>query len=238
MTGDNPATTDVVETGWYGFNNLVMGTYTVAWSDIGTGYQFSPVYVQLDNGVNNNSDARPSDADESIGYTTVLTLVSSESDTSWDAGIYNPVSIGNFVWVDSNGNGIQDGSEVGLDDVSVELYRDTDGDGSIDTSGSSSLDYVGTTMTGDNPATTDVVESGWYSFSGLVTGEYELKVISPVGYGITPVRDTVNNGGNDTNDSDFDPASGNRDTYGTSHTISIVTGASDDMSFDAGLVEL
>jgi len=35
---------------------------------------------------------------------------------------------GNYVWEDTNQNGIQDGSEFGIDGVRVELYED-DGDG-------------------------------------------------------------------------------------------------------------
>ena len=34
-----------------------------------------------------------------------------------------PLEIGNRVWLDSNGNGIQDADEIGVDGVTVELYR-------------------------------------------------------------------------------------------------------------------
>ena len=35
-----------------------------------------------------------------------------------------PIEIGNRVWRDVNGNGIQDANENGIDSLTIELYRD------------------------------------------------------------------------------------------------------------------
>ena len=51
--------------------------------------------------------------------------------------------------------------EAGIDGVTVDLYRDHNGNGMFDSADT----LIGSTVTGDNPATPGVVEKGWYSFS-------------------------------------------------------------------------
>ena len=48
-----------------------------------------------------------------------IDLSSGETDTSWDAGIYRPASLGDEVWEDLNGNGVQDDGEPGIAGVSI-----------------------------------------------------------------------------------------------------------------------
>src|SRR5437588_298258 len=74
-----------------------------------------------------------------------------------DFGYYRPVSIGDFVWVDTNGNGIQDFGEPGINGVTVHLSGTTGSGGSV------SLD----TVTAGN---------GGYLFSGLAPGTYTLSI--------------------------------------------------------------
>ena len=61
-----------------------------------------------------------------------------------------PLQIGNRVWNDANGNGIQDSNETGIQTVAVQLWADTDNNGTIDA-------QIGT-------ATTDA--NGNYIFGG------------------------------------------------------------------------
>jgi uncharacterized repeat protein (TIGR01451 family) len=72
--------------------------------------------------------------------------------------------IGDYVWVDEpSPNGIQDGTEFGLDGIRVYLYEDEDGDGEIDAE-DDLLDSV-TTANG-----------GKYLFENLLAGNYVVKV--------------------------------------------------------------
>lgn len=38
-----------------------------------------------------------------------------------------PIQVGNYVWLDTNGDGVQDPDEVGIENVTVELWADPDG---------------------------------------------------------------------------------------------------------------
>ena len=75
-----------------------------------------------------------------------------------------PASVGDFVWGDTDEDGIQDNDELGIPGVTVELYNDGD---------SSPLD------------TTTTATDGSYSFTGLSSGTYEIKFIKPAGYSFT-----------------------------------------------------
>jgi len=90
---------------------------------------------------------------------------------------------GNFVWYDSNQNGIQDGGEPGVQGVQVELHI-----------GAGCGSPTGITDT------TDV--AGLYGLVDLVPGTYSLQFSNlPAG----AVVSAINQGGNDALDSDVDP---------------------------------
>ncbi|MBI3943433.1 MAG: carboxypeptidase regulatory-like domain-containing protein, partial [Chloroflexi bacterium] len=69
-------------------------------------------------------------------------------------------AIGDTVWVDTNGNGIQDNGEPGIPNVKVDLWVDTNGDGTVDTK-------IQTKTTDGN---------GHYLFTSLATGTYEVRI--------------------------------------------------------------
>ncbi|KKK79648.1 hypothetical protein LCGC14_2831390, partial [marine sediment metagenome] len=94
----------------------------------------------------------------------------------------NTGSIGDLVWEDTNGNGVQDPGEPGLGNVTVNLL---DGNGQP-----------------FRTRTTD--DLGRYSFVGLVPGEYIVEFVAPDGYAFSPQEQ----GGDDDLDSDADPATG------------------------------
>lgn len=75
-----------------------------------------------------------------------------------------PVQIGNRVWNDADFDGIQDGNEPGIQNVTVQLWEDTDNDNSADT-------LVGT-------ATTDA--NGNYIFGGPSNSNLSLPCGGPV----------------------------------------------------------
>ncbi|PMB23448.1 hypothetical protein CEN46_10285 [Fischerella thermalis CCMEE 5318] len=72
-------------------------------------------------------------------------------------------SVGDRVWDDTDGDGVQDAGEGGFANVTVALYRDIDGDGVIDAT-DPQLDTQ----------TTDA--NGNYDFTGLIFGNYIVKV--------------------------------------------------------------
>jgi len=98
--------------------------------------------------------------------------------------------VGNFVWVDENGDGCQDSNETGLNGVRVEIYN-------ID-----NLKLTGKTTAPINN------EDGFYNFN-VIEGDYRFKVVVPSGYVISPKI----NCGDDTIDSDFDPVTGFTDFF-------------------------
>lgn len=105
-------TTTTDGSGFYSFANLAPGNYVVEFVPP-SGYAFTYPDVGSNDAV--DSDANPAD-----GRTGVITLGAGGTITSVDAGLYLPVSIGDFVFFDGNGNGIQDGSEtVGLSGIVI-----------------------------------------------------------------------------------------------------------------------
>ncbi|MEM7128996.1 MAG: SdrD B-like domain-containing protein [Chloroflexota bacterium] len=91
-------------------------------------------------------------------------------------------SIGDFVWLDWNENGLQDSGESGVGGVTVHL-----------------LDGQGTEI-----ASTSTDNSGQYIFQNLLPGGYSLRFEPPADHEISP-----QNQGNDTLiDSDIDPDTG------------------------------
>ncbi len=84
--------------------------------------------------------------------------------------------LGDFIWFDSNENGIQDNGEVGVENVLVELYN----------------------QNGAKISSTTSDEDGFYRFNELIPGRYYVRFIAPSGYIFT----SQNQGSDDEFDSD------------------------------------
>jgi hypothetical protein len=98
---------------------------------------------------------------------------------------------GDYVWIDSNVNGLQDTDEVGVAGVTVVL---TGGgaDGTIN-------------GIGDTTTTTTTAANGFYEFTDLAPGvEYQVQFIKPTGSVFT----TTDVGSNDDIDSDANVVDG------------------------------
>jgi hypothetical protein len=141
--GNVVATTETDSSGNYSFTGLPDGTYTVDVSDddnVLNGYWHS---IGGSPGSDNNSQVDPYTASVSGGQTNATA----------DFGYYvAPAAVGDFVWLDRNNDGVQDGDEPGIEGVTVVLTI-TYPNGAV---------VVVTTVTGDN---------GAYSFGNLLLDE-------------------------------------------------------------------
>jgi uncharacterized repeat protein (TIGR01451 family)/LPXTG-motif cell wall-anchored protein len=175
-----PDGTTVIDTtttdadGAYLFADLTPGGYVVGFTPP-TGRLLSPADMGSD-------DAADSDADPTTGLTGVIALVSGADDLTVDAGIYSTAALGDRVWFDLDGDGVQDAGEPDAPGVTVELLS----------SGGAVLDT----------ATTDA--DGEYLFAGLAPGAYTVRFTAPAGTGLAP----AGQGGDGALDSDADPATG------------------------------
>jgi protocatechuate 3,4-dioxygenase beta subunit len=93
-------------------------------------------------------------------------------------------SIGDYVWADIDADGVQDGSETGINGVTVWLYWDENGDGVLD-DGEMLVDTTETLANGFD---------GYYEFTGLPSGDYIVKVDGtdsdiPTGYNYTTPKE-------------------------------------------------
>jgi LPXTG-motif cell wall-anchored protein len=88
------------------------------------------------------------------------------SNFSVDFGFYQPVSLGDTVWIDTDLDGIQDAGEPGIDGVFVEL-----------------LDEAGVAIPGRTTTTATIASiTGQYGFIGLQPGIYRVRFTLPTGY--------------------------------------------------------
>lgn len=154
--------------GKYDFKNLDPGIYTVE-IKAPEAYFFT---------LSNEGDDDALDSDALDGKIQNITIKSGDLRLDVDAGLYRLGSIGNFVWLDLNANGIQDIDEKGLSGVEVRLQmflRD-------------SLLTLPNVLTDEN---------GFYHFEGLAPGTYKLTFGNLSGF-----QETLVNIGSDSTDSD------------------------------------
>ena len=219
------ATTDI--NGNYLFPGLTPGNYTIGFSNLPVGFGFSG----QDKGGN---DATDGDANPATGRTQAVVVTGGTTNTTVDAGIRQGLpsglgSLGNKVFIDLPGGitGQQEAGELGVAGVTVQLYLDANGDGSI----------TGAEQTAIATTTTNAL--GEYLFAGLNTGTYQVGFSNlPASYTLT-IKDAA--GISDDEDSDGNPVNtavnGNPAVAGKSYTdlISLAQGE-DNLSVDLGLV--
>jgi hypothetical protein len=163
--------------GKYSFTGLAAGNYIVEFVPTASFFSITAQHQ----GVDPKAD---SDPDPVTGRTGVITLAAGQSNNDIDCGLIKPTSamVGDFVWNDTNGNGIQDPGEVGVPNVTVNL---------LDSNGK----FVTTTTTDAN---------GKYLFLNVAAGDYQVEFIAPAGFNFTK----QNQGSDVTVDSDPDPVTG------------------------------
>ena len=112
-----------------------------------------------------------------------IVLLESQISANNNFGEFKSSSLGDYVWSDSNANGIQDLGENGIKDITVKL------------TGNDDLGIVTKTTT------TDI--SGKYFFNNLRPGIYNIIVTLPAAENKYQVTTQNNLSANDDNDSDF-----------------------------------
>ena len=121
----------------------------------------------------------------------MISLTGTAVDLTWDLGIYpnNKTSIGNYVWIDDNGDGIQnESSNYGINGLTVNLYQ----------SSNLTTPYATTTTINDLNG-----ESGFYIFRDLPPGGYQIQLVLSTGITATVTGPT---GSSDPTDSDISAA--------------------------------
>ncbi|MBI3158074.1 MAG: DUF3048 C-terminal domain-containing protein [Chloroflexi bacterium] len=210
VTGNLLESTTTDLNGLYGFDTLPDNRYFVE-VRVPPGFALT----MMDAGADDNLD---SDFDPATSRSPIIQMTAAHN-MSVDAGLLlteqphvepetpaDTVAIGDYVWFDMNGNGLQDEGERGVPNVKVILKQ-------------SGLGQIAETMT-------DL--SGFYAFTNLDPAQsYSLLFEPPTGFGFT--KQDVNNNQNDEEDSDVDG-------FGQLVIYSHNLGPLLNLHFDAGLV--
>jgi hypothetical protein len=170
--GQPIATTTTDAFGNYKFSGLPAGDYSIRITPPAN-YSLSP----KGQGGDPNLD---SDFDPITYTTTPITLLGGQNRTDVDAGLKftqpQPASIGDRVWLDTNGDGIQDAGEPGVSNVLVTLYNS-----------------VGAPV---RSTYTDV--NGNYLFTDVTPGTYSVGVSLPPAFVFSPNNGAITGATNST----------------------------------------
>ncbi len=141
------------------------------------------------NGDSRDSDGVTAGANADVTFTTGA---AGANDHTLDVGyttFETPlVSLGNYVWIDTNNDGVVSPGELGRDGVTVRLFEAT---GTV---------LLGTQVTAGG---------GFYLFTGLMPGTYVVEAVTPTGFtsstggGTEPASDPDNDLDNDDNGTTF-----------------------------------
>ncbi len=180
------AQTSTDSNGFYGFEVLPETNYRLH-----VALPFNFAFSEMDIG---EDDYKDSDVNPETGVSGII-QTTDENDLSRDIGMYlfeapqppepeeqdeDHGTIGDFVWLDKNGNGVQEEGEPGMAGINIKLWH-----------------WNASTFIAET--TTDIW--GYYSFEGLIDDDfYRLDVTVPGGYAIT----TQNVGEDNSKDSDVD----------------------------------
>ena len=163
------ASTTTAADGSYLFDRLYPGDYQVQFT-APDGFEFTTA--------NQGSDEQLDSDVDSNGLSEILTLTSGENNLSLDAGLVQLASLGDYVFADNNGDGIQNSGDTALEGVTVQLL---DGNSKV-------------------MASTTTAADGSYLFDRLYPGDYQVQFTAPDGFEFT----TANQGSDEQLDSDVD----------------------------------
>ncbi len=152
-----------------------------------------------------------------------------------------PLMIGNYIWEDTNSDGVQDPNEPGIGGLTVELWADTDGDGVADTKVAETTTDADGNYQFSSAGTNGYGQTEDWSFFGAdndaIQPNTAYDIIIPTtqtaltGLGISP----DNSGGDASNDATTDIADSDAVASGANAVISVTTGSTGNIfGLDAG----
>ena len=209
------ATTTTDSTGHYLFTGLCPGDYSVKFYTP-AGYTHTLAHQSCNVGGQPSTDTDSNcECTGAANCTVCVTLTSAHpDDLSIDCGYIKPASLGDYVWIDSNKNGIQDAGETGVNGVTVNLHLCSDNS------------VVATTTTANNAGT-----DGFYQFTGLTPGVgYYVEFVLPSGFTFTTANAPGSTTANDSN-------AGEAGNFGAGTTACVTLASGEyNPTIDAGLV--
>ncbi|WP_168123404.1 SdrD B-like domain-containing protein [Paenibacillus sp. HB172176] len=187
-----PYKTDVTKTegglpGYYSFTELPQGTYYVKF-DYDSQYNLTTAETDSDSQVGSNA----LDADNITGPITISEMATPFGwvNPSIDLGLTAQGTIGNYVWLDRNRNGIQDEpASEGLNGFTVKLYKD-----------SKSGDAYAETVTANGPGG----KPGYYEFDNLASGTYYVQILFDSNYETTTAEQGSGSGADELDSNSVD----------------------------------
>ena len=225
VIADNPDTTDVDEAADNTTETTTIGadgTYSFANLNPGEEYQVTfeentlPQATEFTTANQGGDDTNDSDANAN-GVTPIVTLTPGENNLDVDAGVLPLASLGDKVFSDNDGDGIQDAGEVGIAGVDVTL------------TGGGADGVIGT-GDDDTTATTTTDSDGNYEFTQLNPGEEYQVTFEENTLPQATEFTTANQGGDDTNDSDAN-------ANGVTPIVTLTPGENN-LDVDAGVLPL
>jgi len=197
--GRTVATQTTSSTGEYLFDFLPLGQYKVNIT-YPTGYVATTAGAGSDRAVDSSTNTA----------TSVNLPNDGDADLTLDFGVVPPakVSVGNFVWVDADADGVQDQGESGLAGAVLSL---------TDMSGNPV-----TNVFGQSVASQTTASDGAYSFVNLPPGQYKVNITYPTGY----VATTAGAGSDRAVDS----------STGTATSVNLPSNGDADLTLDFGVI--
>ncbi|MBK7468771.1 MAG: hypothetical protein IPJ43_19400 [Saprospiraceae bacterium] len=180
--------------GYYTFN-VEPGTYVVMFM-APAGNTLSPT--------GNGTVGTDSNPNPTTGNTAPIVVTSGSTNTTIDAGLYQPASLGNYVWFDEDKDGVQDANEVGIDGFVVNLYN-----------AAGVLQASTTTIQNPNDGS-----HGYYQFTNLAPGAYYVQIVPTAGLGYTSTIPNNQPLANEATDSDVNGLHG----VNTTSDVTLVSG--------------
>ncbi len=156
------------------------GTFETVVATTATGGNGTYLFDDLPGGSYRVDITAPSGLNLSTPAMIPVTVNAGQAITTADFGLQPPPAtapgtVGDRVWNDLDGDGIQDAGEPGIANASIALRVDTDGDGLFDTT----------------VATQTTTADGAYGFANLPPGTYETVIVTPAGLAPTTPRSIV-----------------------------------------------